>query len=157
MTGVRAVEQWAEAPLANFVRESGARLSLLTTTSGQVVAQYGFTRSIDVMAAAALGAGVVASTSLMTQMIGEVGYVKINNRGPGQGIFLAEFDTPRGKYVILAVYGSGSSAGLVQLFFEDLVEEITSSCPAPETRRVILAEDFERELNDNLAALFGRK
>lgn len=157
MTDVKAVEEWAEAPLGRFVKESGLRLSLLTTTSGQVVAQYGFTKSLDVMAAAALGAGVVSSTALMSEMIGEGGLVRINNRGHAQGIFLGEFDTPRGRHIVLAVYDSGSSAGLVQLFFEDLVEEITASCPAPETRRVILAEDFERELNDNLAALFGRK
>lgn len=157
MTGVRAVEEWAEAPLARFVRESGARLSLLTTPSGQVVAQHGFIRSVDVMAAAALGAGVVSSTSLITQMMGERGWVKLNNRGPQQGIFLAEFDTPRGKHVLLAVYDAQSSAGLVQLFFEELVEEVRFSCPPPETRKVQLAEDFERELNENLAALFGRK
>jgi hypothetical protein len=157
MTGVKAVEKWAEAPLGKFVKESGARLSLLTTSSGQVIAQYGFAKSLDVMAAAALGAGVVSSTSLMAQMVGENGPVRINNRGNGQGIFLGEFDTPRGKNVILAVYDSGSSAGLVQLFFEDLVEDIKSSCPPPDTRKVVLAEDFERELNDNLAALFGRK
>jgi hypothetical protein len=157
MTGVKAVEKWAEAPLAQFVKESGARLSLLTTTSGQVIAQYGFVKSLDVMAAAALGAGVVASTGLMTKMVGESGPVRVNNRGLGQGVFLAEFDTPRGRNIILAVYDSASSAGLVQLFFEDFVEEIKSSSPAPDNRKIVLAEDFERELNDNLAALFGRK
>lgn len=157
MMNVKAVEQWAEGPLGRFVKESGARLSLLTTTSGQVIAQYGFAKSLDVMAAAALGAGVVSSTALMTRMVGESVPVRITNRGHGKGVFLAEFDTPRGKNIVLAVYDSGSSAGLVQLFFEDLVEEIRLSCPAPDTRRVVLAEDFERELNENLAALFGRK
>jgi hypothetical protein len=59
---MRAIEPWVEDPLRVFLAESAARVVLLTTTSGQVVAQHGFTRSLDVMSAAALGAGIVAST-----------------------------------------------------------------------------------------------
>src|SRR4029079_16452974 len=59
---MRAIEPWVEPPLAEFLRESSARLVLLMTSSGQVVAQHGFTRSLDVLAVAALRAGIVAST-----------------------------------------------------------------------------------------------
>ena len=54
---MRALEPWVERPLATFLTESEARLTLLMTSSGQVVAQHGFTRAFDVMSAAALGAG----------------------------------------------------------------------------------------------------
>ena len=59
---MRTIEAWVEAPLKAFVAESQARVALLMTSSGQVVAQHGFTRSLDVMTAAALGAGIIAST-----------------------------------------------------------------------------------------------
>ena len=50
---MRALEPWVAPPLETFLAESSARLVLLMTSSGQVVAQHGFTRSLDVMAAAA--------------------------------------------------------------------------------------------------------
>ena len=36
---MRALEPWVEAPLQSFLAESSARLTLLMTSSGQVVAQ----------------------------------------------------------------------------------------------------------------------
>ena len=48
---MRAIERWVEAPLQTFLSESAARVTLLMTSSGQVVAQHGFTRSLDVMSA----------------------------------------------------------------------------------------------------------
>ena len=54
----------------------------------------------------------------------------------------------------LVVYGSNSSFGLVQLFFETFVEELVAACPVPERKGPVLAENFERELNESLATLF---
>ena len=71
MTQTRAVEPWTLEPLQRFVAESAARLALLTTTSGQVIAQHGFTRAVDVMSAAALGAEIAASTSEIIRMLQE--------------------------------------------------------------------------------------
>ncbi|MFQ5551075.1 MAG: hypothetical protein ACE5FJ_07555 [Gemmatimonadales bacterium] len=156
MTQIRTVEQWAAEPLAALVREAGARLSLLTTPSGQVIAQYGFTRSVDVMAAAALGAGIVSSTAQIAAMLEETGAIALNHQGSEHGIFISTFDSPRGQLLVLVVYGIESSPGLVQLFFEDFVDEVARVCPAPDSRRVVLAENFENELNSNLATLFGR-
>ena len=59
----RAVEAWTLAPLNDFVREVQARLVLLMTPAGQVLAQWGFARALDVMSAAALAAGIIASTA----------------------------------------------------------------------------------------------
>ena len=42
---MRALEPWVAGPLQTFIDESSARLILLMTMSGQVVAQHGFTRS----------------------------------------------------------------------------------------------------------------
>ena len=37
---MRAIEPWVTGPLRTFVSESAARLALLMTPSGQVVAQH---------------------------------------------------------------------------------------------------------------------
>jgi hypothetical protein len=154
----RAVEPWTLGPLRRFVTESGARLALLTTPAGQVVAQHGFTRAVDVMAAAALGAAIAASTAEINRMLEEPRFRALTHQGVRHGIFLASFETPRGPMLALVVFGQDSSVGLVQLFMEDLVRELAAAAPAPEgPPRAVLAADFERDLNQSLAALFGRE
>ena len=55
------------------------------------------------------------------------------------------------------VFGPETSVGLVQLFFDQMVQQLDrrrrrgSSRAAP-----MLAENFEHELNASLRALFGR-
>ena len=156
MTQTRAVEPWTLEPLQRFVAESAARLALLTTTSGQVIAQHGFTRAADVMSAAALGAAIAASTSEIIRMLQEPAFRVLAHQGQRHGIFLARFGTPRGAMLALVVYGGDSSIGLVQLFFEQFARDLAAACPAPEPARPVLAADFERDLNESLAALFGR-
>ncbi len=45
----RAVEAWTLEPLVKFVKEAGARLVLLMTSAGQVPAQPGFSRALDLV------------------------------------------------------------------------------------------------------------
>lgn len=155
MMEVRAIEPWAQEPLEKFLKESGARLCLLTNPSGQVIAQYGFSRTVDVMAAAALGAGIIASSREMAGMLAEEAFDALNHQGEKHGIFLAEFESPRGSLVVLIVYGRESSPGLVQLFFEEFVADISESCPPLEQRPPVIASDFEKDLNENLKTLFA--
>ena len=61
MNRIYSVQPWVEQPLKSFVDEADARMVLLMTPAGQVIAQYGFTRAVDVMAAAALGAAIMSS------------------------------------------------------------------------------------------------
>lgn len=154
MSRTYAVDPWAAAPLEKFVTEAGARLSLLMTPAGQVIAQHGFTRAVDVMAAAALGAAIVSSTSAVAKLLDEPMFSSLNHQGERHGVFLAGFDTPRGRMVSLVVYGPESSPGLVQLFFEEFTQELVAVCPPLEAPQRVLAENFERELNASLAALF---
>jgi hypothetical protein len=152
----RAVESWTLGPLEQFVRETGARLTLLMTPAGQVLAQHGFTRAVDVMSAAALGAAIFSSSGEMAKMVEEREFAAFSHQGAQHGIFLGGFDTPRGRLVALVVYGNDSSVGLVQLFFEELVAGLVAASPAAEPQRPVLAANFENELNQSLASLFGR-
>ena len=156
MRVTRAVEGWTLVPLERFVMESGARLTLLMTPAGQVLAQHGFTRAVDVMAAAALGAAIISSTSEIGRMIDAPVFKGLNHQGVHHGIFLAGFNTPRGELLGLVVYGNDSSAGLVELFFESLRAELVAAAPVEEVHEPVLAADFENELNASLGSLFGR-
>lgn len=153
----RAVEQWTLAPLNAFVTEVQARLVLLMTPAGQVLAQWGFARAVDVMSSAALGAGIMASTGELARMLGQKPFAALNHQGHKFGIFLGGFPTGRGPLVGLVVYPlDQSSLGLVQLFFEQLATDLKAASPTESAPRQVLAADFERELSDSLNALFGR-
>jgi hypothetical protein len=150
----RVVEPWLLGPVERFVMESGARLALIMTPAGQVLAQYGFTRAVEVMAAAALGAGIAASTGEIVRMLEEQDFRALNHQSAHHGIFLRRFTSSRGPLLALIVYGADTSIGLVQLFFEDLVGDLEAAAPAVVPRGPVLAADFERDLNESLATLF---
>jgi hypothetical protein len=153
---MRAIEPWVEGPLRAFLAESAARVTLLMTASGQVVAQHGFTRSLDVMAAAALGAGILAATMELAKVMGAPPLDAVVHQGTELGIYLAAFATPRGRWIGLVVFGPETSIGLVQLFFGRLALDLADAAPPAEPPRQLLADDFEAELNASLRALFGR-
>ncbi len=155
---MKVLEPWVEAPLAEFLRESDARLALITTSSGQVIAQHGFTRSLDVMSAAALGAGILATTSELAKLLNApAGFGAVVHQSERRGVWLAGFDTPRGRWIALVVFGQESSIGLVRLFFTRFAAQVTAVAPPLMPVRDVLAEGFERELDDSLRALFGSR
>jgi hypothetical protein len=153
---MRSVEPWVVGPLDRFLAESSARLTLLMTSSGQVVAQHGFVRSVDVMTAAALGAAIMASTGEIGRLVGESQFHALVHQGTRQQVFLSAFETARGRWLGLVVFDSESTVGLVQLFFDRLVAELVEAAPREAPKQQVLPENFERELNASLRALFGR-
>jgi hypothetical protein len=153
---MRALEPWVVEPLQEFLAESSARLTLLMTSSGQVVAQHGFSRSLDVMTAAALGAGIVASTEEIARLMGSSRFEALVHNGVRQSCMLAAFATPRGRWIGLVVFGPETSVGIVQLFFDQMVQQLVSAAPREQAPAPMLAENFESELNASLKALFGR-
>jgi hypothetical protein len=153
---MRALEPWVAAPLETFIAESSARLILLMTTSGQVIAQHGFSRSLEVMTAAALGAAIVASTEEIARLTGTSRFGAVIHGGNRQSCMLAAFGTPRGRWIGLVVFGTETSVGIVQLFFDRMVEELVSAAPREQPPPPLLAENFENELNTSLKELFGR-
>jgi len=153
----RAVEGWTLQPLTDFVREASARLVLVLTPSGQVLAQSGFSRAVDVMSAAALAAAIVASTSELARQLSQPPFAALSHQGPKTGFFLATFKTERGTLAVLAVYDLDvSSLGLVQLFYEQLAADLRTATPKGPVPKQVLAADFERELTDSLNTLVGR-
>jgi predicted regulator of Ras-like GTPase activity (Roadblock/LC7/MglB family) len=154
---MRALEPWVVQPLETFLAESGARLTLLMTSSGQVVAQHGFSRSLDVMTAAALGAGIVASTEELARLMGAARVEALVHNGQRQSCMLAAFATPRGRWIGLVVFGPETSVGIVRLFFDQMVQQLAAVAPREQQPQPpMLAENFETELNASLKALFGR-
>jgi hypothetical protein len=157
MNNITVVESWIEAPLKQFVSDASAELALLLHPSGQVLAQHGFARAVDVMTACALAAGIHASAGELGRLLDGRPFRGLHHVGRERQIFLAEALSPRGAYIFLTVFGPESSLGLVRLYFDELVTALTVAAPKDVAPVVpALAEHFERDLNHNLAVLFGR-
>src|SRR5438128_11084067 len=98
----RAVESWTLQPLTDFVREASVRLVLVLTPAGQVLAQSGFSRAVDVMSAAALAAAIVPSTNELARELRRQPFAALSHQGPKTGFFLATFVAGRGTVAVLA-------------------------------------------------------
>ena len=155
---VAVAEEWVERPLRDFVTEARVLLALLLHPSGQVLAQHGFTRAVDVMSACALAAAIHASSGELGKQLDGKPFTVLHHAGKERQIFLAPVATAGSRFILLAVFDRQSSLGIVQLYFEEFRQALGKAAPAtPAERPPVLAKDFEGELNRNLAALFGRK
>ena len=150
------VEPWIEQPLEAFVADSGVLFALMCHPSGQVLGQHGFLRAIDVMSASALAAAIWASSAEIGRTIDGKPFNELH-AGAGRQLFLARAETQRGPYIFLTVFDEGSSLGLVRLYFTELRASLASNAPPPDPAgQPVLAENFEGDLNKNLAVLFGK-
>jgi hypothetical protein len=152
-----SVEPWIEAPLKRFVDDAGVVLALLLHPSGQVQAQHGFTRAVDIMSACALAAAIHVSSAELGRQLDGKPFGGLHHAGKARQVFLAETQTQRGPYILLTVFDHESSLGLVRLYFDEFRVSLAEAAPPPlATPEVTLAANFEQELNSNLNALFGR-
>jgi hypothetical protein len=153
---IAAVEPWVEAPLKRFVDDARARIALLLHPTGQVLAQAGFTREVDVMTACALASAVHATAGELGRQVEGRAFAGLHYAGPEKQMYLAPLTTSRGSFICLTVFGDETSLGLIRIYFEELEREMAAAALAAETPVSVaaLAGGFEAELNRNLAALF---
>ncbi|MDH5235587.1 MAG: hypothetical protein OEW77_11560 [Gemmatimonadota bacterium] len=149
---------WADAPLKRFVDDARLQLAVLMHTSGQVLAQVGFRRSLDVQTACALSAAINASAGQLGLLVDGAPFRALHYGGKARQLFLGQVGGHDDPLVLLAVFDTESSLGIVQLYLEELRVALKAARPDASATDAspALAEDFERELNRNLASLFGR-
>lgn len=142
-------------PVERFVRESRVRFALLITSSGQVLAQHGFARALDVSATATLGAGIHASTRALARMLGQSGFQHMSGAGERSQVFIGPFKVGTDELILVAVFSTESSLGLVRVFFNTLMTEVAAlpgwSTAGPTTD----AARFERDLEAGVERVFG--
>jgi predicted regulator of Ras-like GTPase activity (Roadblock/LC7/MglB family) len=151
------VEPWVGPPVQRFVDVARVVLAVLLHPSGQVMAQHGFARAVDVMSACALAAAINASSAELGRQLEGTPFRELHHSGEGRQLFLAPVKTKRGTYLLLTVFDTETSLGLVRLYFEEFCAALSAAAPTPPRGLgPVLAGNFERELNQNLAVLFGR-
>ncbi|MBI2407534.1 MAG: hypothetical protein HYV19_04455 [Gemmatimonadetes bacterium] len=151
------VASWVETPLKQFVDDARVEIAVLLHPSGQVLGQYGFARSVDVMTACALASAIHASAGELGRMLEGKPFTALHYTGRDRQIFLGAIPSPSGTLLLFAVFDRESSLGLVQLFLEEFSARIAIAAPPlVSDGSPPMAEHFERDLNRNLAQLFGR-
>lgn len=152
---IAAVEPWVEAPLRRFVDDARARMALLLHPTGQVLAQAGFTREVDVMTACALASAVHATAGELGRQVNGRAFGGLHYAGPEKQMYLAPLETSRGLYICFTVFDDETSLGLIRIYFEELAREFAAAAREAEPAvAVTLSDNFEAELNRNLSALF---
>lgn len=152
---MRTVEPWLATPLARFVREAGVRCALVLEPSGRVLAAHGFTKSVDVMSACALAAGIHATATELGRMVQDSPYGALHYRGATSQVFLSPLLAQGRTLVLVSVFDEETSLGVVRMCFGDLSGAFDQGAAA-EPRAAVLPADFEKDLSRNLAVLFGR-
>lgn len=109
-------------PMRRFVRESRVRTAILINRSGQVLAHHGFARSYDVGNVAALAAATHSSSHALAELTGAGRWMHLHHAGQAKQLFLAPFGTGGEQLVLVAIFDKESTLGLVQLFFDRLVD-----------------------------------
>jgi hypothetical protein len=151
-----AVDPWIEEPLRTFVSDSGVQLALLLNPTGQVLAQHGFVRALDVMTACALAAAIHASSAELGRQLNGKPFRELH-AGTVRQLFIAQAETRQGPYIFLTVFDDTSSLGLVRLYYSELQASLANAAPPPAAApERVLDVNFEGELNRNLAVLFGK-
>lgn len=153
---VAVAANWVEAPLRRFVDEARVQVAVLLHPNGQVLGQFGFVRSVDVMTACALSAAIHASSSELGRQLDGRPFNALHYAGRARQIYLATVAVATGSLILFAVFDDESSLGLVQLYFRDFSQAIAAAAPDDSGQAPALAGDFEKELNRNLAVMFGR-
>jgi predicted regulator of Ras-like GTPase activity (Roadblock/LC7/MglB family) len=141
-------------PVLRFVHDARARIALLVSRSGQVLAQYGFTSSYEVMNVASLAAAAHASSQALAELTRSGRWTHLYHAGAERKMFLAPLDTPVDQFILVVIFDGQSSLGIVQLFFDQLSKRVAA---LPELQRTLERTDaasFERDLNAGLERMF---
>lgn len=113
-------------PIGVFVRESRARIALLVSGAGQVLAQHGFARGYHVMNVASLAAATHASSRALATLSGAGRWEHLYHGGRERQLFLAPLRTPVEELILVVIFDADSSLGIVRLFYENLEKEVAA-------------------------------
>ncbi|MBN2620318.1 hypothetical protein JXB22_04430 [candidate division WOR-3 bacterium] len=104
-----------ERLLADFCARANTVWAILTTATGQLLAQRGFVYSFDVLAISALACGVFNSTMELARIVGEDKFSQFLQEGEKYSVFYVGVDT---DYVLVSLFDDRTLAGVVKVASE---------------------------------------
>lgn len=137
-------------PTRAFVRDARVRVALLLNGSGQLLAQHGVSRDVEVANVASLAAAAHASARVLAEMTGAGRWTYLHHVGRARQLFLAPFATPAEELILVAIFDEDSSLGLVLLYFDDFARRVGALPQFQSAGPTGTAESFERDLEAGL-------
>lgn len=152
-----ALVESLRAPIGDFVRSTHVRVAVLITHSGQILAQHGFSRGVEIASVASLAAAANASSQKLAELAGLNRWTHLHHGGSGRELFLAPLATPTEELILIAIFDEDSSLGIVQLYFDVLIERVAAldAFRVPQARTD--ASSFERDLEAGLDRIFTQE
>lgn len=144
-----------EEPMKVFVRESRVRTAILVNQSGQILARHGFSEGFDAGDVATLAAATHASAHALAELTDSGRWVHLHHAGREKQLFLAPFRVGAEELILVAIFDDTSTLGLVQLFFDRLVEAIRSVPELVSERTEGEVDEFERDLEAGVERLLS--
>ena len=141
-------------PLHEFVRESRVRVAVLVTTSGQVLAQHGFTKSVEVVSVASLAASAHAAARALGEVTSAGRWQHLYSQGTRQQLLLSPFQLPAEELILVTIFDQSSSLGLVRLFCDRLAGSLAELPEFQTAAPLKAAEHFEADLEAGLESIF---
>jgi predicted regulator of Ras-like GTPase activity (Roadblock/LC7/MglB family) len=142
-------------PMAEFVAQSRVRTAMLLSHSGQVLAQHGFARRLDITNVAALAAATHVSAHALAELVGAGSWAHLHHAGHESQIFLAPFRCGEQDLVLVAIFDQDTTLGLVQLFFDRLVGSVSEVAERYGPRPSQDGRAFEHDLEVGLDHLLN--
>lgn len=140
--------------MREFVRESRVRVALLISRNGRVLAQHGFTRAFEVANVAALAAAAHATANVLAELCSVGRWRHLHHIGRERQFFLRVIPTGNDAVILVAIFDSDSSLGLVRLFADRLAGHIADLEILGENGRRGTAESLDQELQTGLDQAF---
>lgn len=137
-------------PLERFTREARVRLTILIDASGRILAQQGFSPELDLAGIASLGAGIHAASGRVAEMLGQPRFDQLFQATGTTQIFLAPIRTPIAELILLTVFDSATTIGMVRVLFRDFAESVERIDEWPGREASAGPEALEHELATGL-------
>jgi tetratricopeptide (TPR) repeat protein len=133
-----SLESAVRAPFRRFLRDSRVRRILLCDASGRVLARHGFDDGVDVAAFATLAAAIESASVALARMLDQRRFEQLYQGAGERQLFLAPVQTPAGEMILLLVFGTETTIGLVRVLVRELARELGElplvgpAAPAPQ-------------------------
>jgi len=104
-----------ERLLTDFCSQANTIWAILTTATGQLLAQRGFVYSFDVLAISALACGVFNSTMELARIVGEDRFSQFLQEGEKYSVYYTEV---KPDYILVSLFDDRTIPGVVKVASE---------------------------------------
>ena len=104
--------------LQGYLRDTDARLAVLTDRSGRLLTSAGELGDLDSLAFASLVAGDFAASGQLAAQLGETEFASLYHKGPDRSMFLADIG---GAAILAVLFDERTTLGLVRVKAKSLV------------------------------------